>query len=195
MPFDVRHPETGVVLYHSAQAETAGEAIAEAIATGRSRFLRGADPRDADARSERLIRFRDDIWTVLSSSPAEVPAVLQALRKGRIEGSVYSGECACLVGTLAKARRCNYDKIPGLVPYPFRDAERFFTNIHAGDTPKNSVFAKLAYDWISTWLKPTQSAFTTDTKRVPAKRSAGKRASVKLTKRTAKRTVQTNRAK
>jgi hypothetical protein len=121
--------------------------------------LRNADLTGADLRGADLMPIRDDIWAVLSSAPSEVPGLLAALREGRVNGSTYIGECCCLVGTLAKVRGCAYDHIPGLTPDGSRPAERFFLAIKQGDTPENSQFAKLAYDWISDWLTRMQSAF------------------------------------
>jgi hypothetical protein len=43
---------------------------------------------------------------VLSAAPAEVPTLLAKVRAGEVDGSVYEGVCACLLGTIANARGC-----------------------------------------------------------------------------------------
>jgi len=113
--------------------------------------LRGADLRGADLRGANLQPIRDDLWAVLSSAPAEVPALLEALRSGRVNGSTYEGECACLVGTIANAHGCAYDALPTLKPNAGRPAERFFLGINTGDTPATNQFSKLAEEWIMAW--------------------------------------------
>jgi hypothetical protein len=121
--------------------------------------LGGANLGGADLRDANLTPIRDDIWAVLSSAPAEVPALLDALRTGRVDGSTYQGSCACLVGTIANARGCEHTAIPGLTPAAFRPAERFFMLIRPGDTPATSEPCRLAAEWAEDWLARMQSAF------------------------------------
>jgi len=115
-------------------------------------YLSGADLRGAYLSGADLTPIRDDMWAVLCASPAEVPALRQALAQGRVDGSTYSGDCACLVGTLASARHCDIDSIAGLAPNSNRPIERFFLAISPGDTPDKSQFATLALQWADEWL-------------------------------------------
>jgi hypothetical protein len=96
---------------------------------------------------------------VLSSAPHEAAAVLAALRAGAVDGSTYSGECACLVGTIAKAHGCNYDALPVLQPDARRPAEQWFMGIKPGDTPETNDRAKHAAMWIEDWLARMRDAF------------------------------------
>ena len=121
--------------------------------------LRGADLGGADLGGADLLPFRDDIWAVLSSAPAEVAGLRSAIAEGRIDGSTYEGACCCLVGTLANVRHCKYSEIPSLKPNSSRPAERFFAAIKAGDTPETSQFSKLALEWVDLWLANMQAAF------------------------------------
>ena len=135
----------------------------------RGAHLRGANLRGAhlgeanldgsDLRGANLTPIRDDIWAVLSSSPAEVSGLREAIAEGRIDGSTYQGKCCCLVGTLATVRHCAYDKIPTLLPNASRPAERFFAAIQPGDTPETSQFSKLALEWVDLWLANMRAAF------------------------------------
>ena len=121
--------------------------------------LRGADLSDADLSGADLTKFRDDVWAVLSSSPREVPALREAIISGRINGSAYEGECACLVGTLANARGCKFESIPGLAPDSSRLAETWFIGIKTGDTPETNPMSKLALEWVDEWLANMRGAF------------------------------------
>jgi hypothetical protein len=69
--------------------------------------LRGADLRDADLRA-----FKADMWMTLAENRAEIPALISAMRAGEINGYIYSGRCACLVGTIANARGVDVNTIP-----------------------------------------------------------------------------------
>ncbi|MBS7811182.1 pentapeptide repeat-containing protein [Roseococcus pinisoli] len=119
--------------------------------------LRGADLRDADLsgadlrgaylRGADLSAVRNDMWDVLLKAIPEVPALQLALREGRVDGSTYTGECACLVGTIANVRGVSVTTLG------YRDAERpievFFGAIRKGDTPETNSAAKIADDWIT----------------------------------------------
>ena len=124
--------------------------------------LRGAKLRGADLGDANLRPFRDDVWAVLSCAPAEAAGVLAALRAGRVDGSAYAGDCACLVGTIANVRGCGYDALPQLTPDVSRPAEQWFLQIHEGDTPETNPAAALAAQWIEEWLTAMQAAFGSD---------------------------------
>ena len=122
--------------------------------------LRCADLCCADLRGANLRAFRDDIWAILSASPREVDGLRTALIEGRIDGSTYSGECCCLVGTLANERHCEYNEIPGLIPDLGRLAEVWFAGIKKGDTPETNQMSKQALEWVDDWLGRMKSAFS-----------------------------------
>ena len=120
--------------------------------------LRGANLSRADLSEADLARIRDDLWAVLCSSPREVPSLRTALAQGQVDGSCYEGDCACLVGTLANARHCNYAEIPGLTPDSSRAAEVFFCGIDRGDTPETNQFSAIALEWVDQWLRQMHDA-------------------------------------
>ena len=115
--------------------------------------LVGANLDDASLVGASLRSIRTDLFDVLLRAQPEVPALLAALRAGRIDGSTYSGECACLVGTIAKARHCDVEA------FDFRDArrpiERWFTGIRPGDTPDKHAIARITEGWILEFMALT----------------------------------------
>ena len=120
--------------------------------------LSGANLRWADLREANLRWAREDFFAVLAAVPAEILALRTALVEGRVDGSVYQGECACLVGTIANARHCAYDKVPELSPDSSRPAERWFLGIAKGDTPAKSQVAAITVGWIDEYLKSREVA-------------------------------------
>jgi uncharacterized protein YjbI with pentapeptide repeats len=116
--------------------------------------LRGADQEDLKKRGAIFDGSRpgpkEDIFAVLDQAPAEVPALLDALRQGRVNGTVYEGDCACLVGTIANARGCNYQLV-GIETDPSRPAERWFYSIRPGRTPDKSSKVRRTIEWIEEW--------------------------------------------
>lgn len=142
-PVEIKNRWNGAVIC-SPEAELLRVAVLEAVS--RKTDLRGADLRGAD-----LSPIRDDFFSILNATPAEVAGLRAALMAGRIDGSSYEGDCACLVGTIANIRHCRYDAIPGLAPDSSRPAERFFLAIRRGRTPANSQFAKLEEDDEEGW--------------------------------------------
>jgi len=144
------------------RAVLTGADLTRAVLTGADLTdadLTGAVLTGADLTGADLTPIRDDIWAVLSSAPAEVPGLLAALRDGRVDGSTYTGECACLVGTIANVRGVDFSDLQGLAPNSGRPAEVFFMGIGRGDTPETSPRAKLAAEWVEDWLTRMQMTF------------------------------------
>ena len=152
MTIEIKSRWTGATVYtHN------GETLRGADLSGAN--LRGADLRDADLSGADLLPIRDDIWAVLSSAPREVPAVIAALKAGRVDGSTYSGECSCLVGTIARQREVSVGDLESLKPNSSRPAERFFMGIRRGDTPETNQFSALALEWCEQWYDSMRAAF------------------------------------
>jgi hypothetical protein len=114
--------------------------------------LYGANLYGANLRSANLAAIEADIVSVLETAPNEAPGVLQALRDGKIDGSTYAGECACLVGTIANLQQKSvYDSC--FVRDGGRPAERWFLAIRKGHTPQNNPVAAVTEDWIVKYLE------------------------------------------
>ena len=126
----------------------------------RGAYLRDADLRGADLRGADLLPIKADFIEVISQAPREVPALIDALKSGRVDGSTYLGECSCLVGTIARAQGCDVDSPQFNIPKDSsRPAERFFMAIRKGDTPETNPASKLALEWAEVWLKTQREAF------------------------------------
>lgn len=96
-----------------------------------------------------LSLIKEDFFRVLDVSKNEVLGLYQALFEGKIDGTQYEGECACLVGTIANLR-CespHHLKID-LRPNLHRPLERWFLAIKKGDTPINNPVSKIVSEWI-----------------------------------------------
>lgn len=143
-----------VIFAHEQEGNTIAITVSKALAA--QTVLRGANLRDANLSCADLTVIRDDIWAVLSSAPSEVPALIDALKNGRVDGSTYTGVCSCLVGTIAAARGVPFDS---LEPDSSRPAERFFLCISKGDTPETNQASALAHQWASEWLVTMQADF------------------------------------
>ena len=105
----------------------------------------------ANSNEQIQIRLYGDGPTVVRVR-AEAPGLLLALREGRVDGSTYTGECACLVGTIANIKGRVYNDIPGLSPNSSRPIERFFLAISKGDTPATNPMAKIVEGWLLQFL-------------------------------------------
>jgi hypothetical protein len=126
-------------------ADLRGANLSDAYLRGAS--LRGANLSGADLRGADLDVFKNDFWNVLLRAPAEIAGVRAALVEGRVDGSTYSGECACLVGTIGNVRHADYDSLGnGLNPDSGRPAEQWFMSIRKGDTPESNQCSALAVE-------------------------------------------------
>ena len=124
--------------------------------------LRGADLIDANLiganlRGADLSGFRSDLIAEILKLPDELENLRDCIAAGRIDGSTYEGECACLAGTIA-----NHRNIPGVShgsvifgngPSFKVDAssprEHWFMNIRPGDTPDTNQCSNIALDWVN----------------------------------------------
>ena len=136
-----------------------GTVLRDAVLTGadlRGADLTGADLRRADLkgavlRDADLREIENDFIAAVLCMPNELEALSAAMTEGRIDGSTYSGPCACLAGTLAHAR--------GIAAYSGGDIgmfvadassprERWFMGIRPGDTPETNQVSKIALGWL-----------------------------------------------
>ncbi|CAB4141100.1 Pentapeptide repeat [uncultured Caudovirales phage] len=112
--------------------------------------LRGANLEDANLEDANLEPIKKDFIVEILKLPNEIPFLRQALLDGKIDGSTYNGDCACLAGTLAKA--CHADDVHNMPNNYVADAhsprESFFLAIRPGDNPENNSAAKIALQWI-----------------------------------------------
>ena len=84
---------------------------------------------DANLAGANLRPIKADFFMILAMGHHEVSALISALKDGRVDGSTYSGDCACLVGTLENAGATN---IPHEASSP---AELWFSPIRKGVKP------------------------------------------------------------
>ncbi len=115
--------------------------------------LRSADLSYANLSSADLRSFKADLWMTLTQNRHEVPALVSALRDGRVDGSTYEGECACLVGTIANAKSIRYETLDHSASNP---AEQWFAMIRKGDKPEDDsaggFASRMALEWSLEWL-------------------------------------------
>ena len=98
-------------------------------------------------------------WTNNVMYACEATSLKQALIDGKVNGSQYEGECACLVGTIANIRHEKYTELGnGLVPNSSRPAERWFMGINKGDTPENNQISKITVEWINEFKQLLEAA-------------------------------------
>ena len=107
--------------------------------------LRGVDLEGVDLEGANLEPIKLDMFKILKKTIPEIPMLEKAILEGKIDGSTYEGECACLVGTIEKSGRfgekCDMRDI-------LRPIERFFMGIDKGDTPENNPVSKIVLGWI-----------------------------------------------
>ena len=123
--------------------------LARAILT--CAYLSRADLTGVDLRAANLTGIKDDFLAAILYLPAEVPFLRQALLDGKIDGSSYRGECACLAGTMAHACGMAFDEFKQKVMMPIdpdSPREVWFRLIREGDTPESSQAASITLEWI-----------------------------------------------
>jgi hypothetical protein len=114
--------------------------------------LRGANLRDANLRGANLYKLPKDfiyqcsrdILFILQSLKKETPYLKKMLIEGKVSGTQYEGECACLIGTLANGDG-GLQKVCESIPFYEKGThnmgETWFLNIREGDTPETNEFS------------------------------------------------------
>ena len=121
--------------------------------------LRGANLSGANLRDANLLGFKTDFFDVILRAPREIAGLREHLVDGKVNGSCYEGECACLLGTIANVRHCGYLAIGnGVSPDSSRPAEQWFMSIKEGDTPDNNTVSKITVEWIDEFLGLLEAA-------------------------------------
>jgi hypothetical protein len=103
-------------------------------------YLQGRGPPGRDLQG-----IKNDFYAILETAKPEVAGLYDALMRGKIDGSTYSGECACLVGTIANVRKVDVESLEKNVDRP---AETWFLNIRKGDLPQSNMIADIVREWI-----------------------------------------------
>ena len=112
--------------------------------------LRGANLSGANLSGANLRSFKADFWAILTTARKEIPGLITAMREGRIDGSTYSGECACLVGTIANVRHVSAFM---LEQDSSRPAEQWFLMIKKGDKPGDDSSGGFALQQALEWAE------------------------------------------
>jgi len=137
-------------------ADLSGANLSDADLIGAS--LIGANLSYASLRYASLRPFKADMWLTLATARNEVPALISALKDGRVDGSQYEGGCACLVGTLANASGSPY-----ATQFPdcnaSNPAEQWFSMIRKGDKPGDDTGGGFAAGKALEWAEQFQAAF------------------------------------
>ena len=129
-----------------AGANLAGAYLADANLADAN--LAGANLAGAEGLSDQSLRsIIADYRFILSRAHREVPALIAALRGGKVNGSTYEGECACLVGTLENAGATD---LPHVATSP---AERWFAAIRTGDKPGDDTAGGFAAAKALAWAE------------------------------------------
>src|SRR5690606_4059660 len=115
--------------------------------------LSGADLSGANLSGADLSDTKEDYLSILKIAKNEVVGLYRAICGGEIDGQVYTGECACLVGTIANIKRVDFNLIPDLEPNSERPAERWFLAIREGDTPENNQVSAITKEWTEEFMR------------------------------------------
>ena len=115
--------------------------------------LEGANLEGASLREANLEDIKEDFFARLKLGRNEALGLYDYLMKGKINGSSYSGACACFCGTIANVRGENYNSLTnGLKPDATSPTERFFLAIRMGDIPQNNQVSAIIAGWMREFM-------------------------------------------
>ena len=150
--FQIKNRFLGTIIFERETA-TLKECVEEAVEEGVN--LDGANLVRANLDGAKLDYYKNDLIASILKLPDEIPFLREAMINGKIDGTSYSGECACLAGTFAKALKIDEHSLNsgdelenGFVAMADSPRERWFWNIKEGHTPENSNVSKITLEWI-----------------------------------------------
>jgi hypothetical protein len=136
------------------EANLTGANLSEANLSGADlseAYLTVANLTGANLSEAILEPIKKDFLSAILYLPGEIPFLRQALVDGRVDGSTYEGECACLAGTMAHATGLNWEEFQEEHLMPIGSGsprERWFLAICQGDTPENNPVVAITLGWI-----------------------------------------------
>ena len=136
---------SGAVIYESEKAETLKDAVVEANLRGADLYGANLYGADLDKLPKSYINSCSrDMLFIFEHLKSELPGLRKALVEGKINGTQYEGDCACLIGTLGKLDG-GIDNVCETIPFYEKGVENpsesWFLNIREGDTPENNQFS------------------------------------------------------
>jgi hypothetical protein len=138
-------------------AKLMGTDLTNADLTGAN--LRGA--KEEHLPTDWVNQCSRDMLFIFEHLKHELPFLRKKLVEGHIDGSQYDGPCACLIGSLANAKKQKPEELCNSIPFYemglHNFGEQWFFQIQKGDTPENSFFAKHAVELIDSVLFPKES--------------------------------------
>lgn len=115
--------------------------------------LEGAYLGGANLDSLQIRSYKHDLWGILLRFRSEIPGLIAAIKKGKIDGSVYSGECCCLIGTVANIQGCDVNSFGDEIKDHNSPIEQWFQQIKPGHTPENYKPSAMVLEWIEEFLE------------------------------------------
>jgi hypothetical protein len=117
-------------------------------------YLKGAYLKGAYLEGAYLEDIKADFMKRLSLAKSEVVGLYKSVVDGKIDGSVYTGECACFVGTVAKVRGVEPEELQAAIGLEMNSSsptEKWFMAIRKGDTPESNQVSAIVAVWIREW--------------------------------------------
>lgn len=111
-------------------------------------YLNGVDLTGITFIDANLTPIKNDFFRILLRAIPEIHNLAKALIDGKIDGSVYNGDCACLCGTLEKSKNCRIRENVYVERNCDSPIESFFKNINPGDNIENSEYVKQVFRWL-----------------------------------------------
>ena len=120
-------------------------------------YLEGANLKGAKDIPQSFVEMCSrDMLFVFEHLKSELPELRKLLVAGKVDGRTYVGECACLIGSLAKIKKMDQIKVCEYIRYYtpglHNPGEQWFWNIQIGDTPDKNEFAAHALKLIDSVL-------------------------------------------